>query len=165
MRKFLVLIAIWVATGWAQAAPPSTESIEALLTITKSERLMDSAYANLEPVMRQSMAQALKDKHLNAAQQKIIDSAPARFAAVFREEMTFAKLKPLMVQMYQESFSQEEIDGLASFYKSPAGVAMIEKMPIVMQKTMTMMQTMMPPMLERFGAVMEALLNEVKAAQ
>jgi hypothetical protein len=38
-------------------------------------------------------------------------------------------------------------------------------MPIVMQKTMTMMQTMMPPMLERFGAVMEALLNEVKAAQ
>jgi len=33
-------------------------------------------------------------------------------------------------------FSEEEIDGIISFYKSPAGKAMIEKSPLLMQRVM-----------------------------
>ena len=37
-----------------------------------------------------------------------------------REEMTWDRLHPLYVRIYQESFTQEEIDGLIVFYESPA---------------------------------------------
>ena len=53
------------------------------------------------------------------------------------------KLKPMFVQIYAELFTEEEINGIVSFYKSPAGKAMIEKMPQMMQRMMPMMQKLM----------------------
>ena len=43
--------------------------------------------------------------------------------------MTWDKLRPLYVRIYQESFTQEEIDGLIVFYESPAGIAFVERWP------------------------------------
>jgi uncharacterized protein len=67
-----------------------------------------------------------------------------RRRAMLREEMTWDKLRPVYVQIYQESFTQEEIDGLIAFYESPAGFAFVEKMPFVMQKSMSIMQSRSP---------------------
>ena len=82
-----------------------------------------------------------------------------------REEMTWDKLRPLYVQIYQESFTQEEIDGLIAFYESPAGVAFVEKMPFVMQKSMSIMQSRMAPMMEKMKAAIKEAIAEPKAAQ
>ena len=82
-----------------------------------------------------------------------------------REEMTWDKLRRLYVQIYQQSFIQEEIDGLIAFYESPAGVAFVEKMPFVMQKSMSIMQSRMAPMIEKMKAAMKEAIAEPKAAQ
>ncbi len=71
----------------------------------------------------------------------------------------------MFTEIYQESFSQEEIDGLIAFYASPAGRAYIDKMPLVMQKTMTVMQSRMPAMIERMRAAREKALADAKLAK
>jgi len=72
-------------------------------------------------------------------------------------------MRPLYIQIYQETFTQEEIDGLIAFYKSPAGVAFVDKMPVVMQRSMSIMQSRIAPMMEKMKAAMQQAADEAKA--
>ncbi|MEK8051630.1 DUF2059 domain-containing protein [Ideonella sp. DXS22W] len=165
MRRLVTLICLAATLATAQAAPPSEASIEALLTVTKAERLLDGMYANIEQMMRQSMQAAVQGQTLSDEQRRVLDAAPARLAKVMREELSYASLKPLYVGIYRESFTQDEVDGLLTFYRSPAGVAMIEKMPLVMQKSLVGVQQRMGPIMDKLRQAMEAAVADAKAAK
>lgn len=165
MRRLATLICLTAALATAQAAPPSAASIEALLTVTKAERMMDGMYASVEQMMRQGMQQAAQGQNLSDEQRRLLDAAPPRLVKVMREELSYAALKPLYVEIYREAFTQDEIDGLLAFYRSPAGAAMIDKMPLVMQRSMQAVQQRMGPMMEKLRQAMEAAVAEAKAAK
>lgn len=165
MKKLLAAAALTFLNSMAQAAPPSAESIETLFKITRAETMMDSMMASMEPMLRQTLAQSLGDSRLNAKQKAIMDSMPNRMAALLRSELSWSKMRPLQVQLYQESFEQEEVDGLIAFYQSPAGQAALNKMPVVMQKSMQMSQAMLQDMMPRMMKMMDTLEEEIKAAK
>jgi len=48
-------------------------------------------------------------------------------------------MKPVMVQAYTETYTDQELDGILNFYRSPAGQAMVAKSPELMSKTRTAM--------------------------
>ena len=162
MRKFVLFISVALFSSAACCAPPSTESVDHLLAVTKSETIIDGMLVNIEQSMRQGMATAQKGQQITAEQQRSMDLLPAKFAKVFREAMNWASMRPMFVQIYQESYTQEEVDGLVAFYQSPIGVAYIEKMPIVMQKSMTLVQTRMGPMMEKMQAALKQAMEEAK---
>ena len=149
MRRILVALTLFSAAVACRAEPPSTESIEALLVATKSEAIMESVNANMENNLRQGMAQTMAGKKITPKLQHFLDNAPRQFAEAMREELSWATLKPMYVQLYQESFTQEEVDGLIAFYRSPAGEALTNKMPLVMQKTMLLVQSRVASMMEK----------------
>jgi hypothetical protein len=166
MVKFITLLASLIFASLAYCAPPSQESIDRLLVDAKVEQLLDTMLANVDQVMRRSMETSMQgQQQLSPEQRQAADGAAAKFVQVMREEMTWDKLRPLYVQIYQESFTQEEIDGLIAFYESPAGVAFVEKMPVVMQKSMSIMQSRMAAMMEKMKAAMKEAIAEPKAAQ
>jgi hypothetical protein len=165
MRRLVIAVAAVAFTQAVCAAPPSAESIDTLLAITKSEKLLDNMLATIDQMTRQSVAAATKNEHLTPAQQQICDAKMAKYAQVIKEELSWSKMRSLYVQVYQESFTQEEIDGLIAFYRSPAGAAFVEKMPVVMQKSMTIMQSRLAPMMERMKAVTQEAVEEAKAAK
>jgi hypothetical protein len=164
MLKLTTLLALFAFAPVVNAAPPSAESIDALLAATKAERNVDTMLANLDPIMRQSMTTVTKGQQLSAEQLRELDAARVRTIQAIREEMAWDKMHPFYVQIYQETFTQEEIDGLIAFYKSPAGVAFVDKMPLVMQKSMSIMQSRMAPMMERMRAAARHAVDESKAA-
>ena len=165
MRKFAAFLAAWAFAGAAFAAPPTTSSVEALLSATRAEQVLDSMFMIFEQSMRQGMAASLQGQTPNVEQQRILDAMPDQLARLFREEMTWAKLQPIYVRVYQETFTQEEVDAITAFYKTPAGTASIDKMPVVMQKSMTASQALMGPMIERFKAISQQVAADVKAAR
>ena len=164
MVKFITLLASLIFASLAYCAPASQESIDRLLVDAKVEQLLDTMLANVDQVMRRSMETSMQGQQLSPEQRQAVDRAAAKFVQVMREEMTWDKLRPLYVQIYQESFTQEEIDGLIAFYESPAGVAFVEKMPVVMQKSMSIMQSRMATMMEKMKAAMKEAIAESKAA-
>ena len=165
MVKLITLLASLVFASLAYCAPASEESIDRLLADTKVEKLLDTMSVNVDQVMRRSMEASMQGQPLSPEQRRVIDATAASFVQVMREEMTWDKMRPLYVQIYQESFTQEEIDGLIAFYESPAGVAFVEKMPFVMQKSMSIMQSRMAPMMEKMKAAMKDAIAKPKAAQ
>ena len=165
MRKLFITSVLALLVGQAAAAPASTESVEALLTLTKTESTFDTMYASMEQFMRQSMQQAALGRTLTPPQQQVIDTVPAKFVAVMRSELNWDKLKPQFVQLYRETFDQEEIDGLVAFYSSTAGQAFVNKMPIVVQKSMAMSQSQMQALLPKMTAAIEQAMAEAKLTQ
>ncbi|WP_066272547.1 DUF2059 domain-containing protein [Hydrogenophaga palleronii] len=152
-------------TSAAHAAPPSDASIATLLTVTQANKMVETMYGNMEQTIRQAMQQATAGKTLTAEQARVIELAPARLANVLREEVTWAKLEPSMVQIYRDTFDQAEIDGLIAFYQSPIGQSFVTKMPIVMQRSMEASQTQLQAFLPKLQAAMEQVMKEAKLAQ
>jgi len=161
MRRLLTTAAL-LASLTAHAAPASQDSVENLLAATKTETMMDAMYAGMEQLMRQGMQQATQGKPLSAEQQRVMDGFATRFAAVMREEMGWQKLRPQFVQLYRDSFDQEEIDGMLAFYASPAGLAVVNKMPVVMQKSMALSQSLMQSFMPKMTAAMKDAVAEAR---
>ena len=112
--------------------------------------------------MKTGMQQLAAGKTLSPEQQRVLDAVPAKFAAVMREEFTWASLRPAIVQLYRETFDQSEIDGLIAFYRSPVGQAFVSKMPIVMQKSMQVSQERMKVIVPKMRAAMEQAMADAK---
>ncbi|AMP12966.1 DUF2059 domain-containing protein [Collimonas pratensis] len=162
MRRFSILFfAVFFSTA-VHAASPSDASIEELLNSMHAEKIMDLMLPAIDKSMHQSMAMATEGKTLSAKQQQILDASTAKMMALMKDEMSWDKMHPMYVQIYRESFTQEEIDGLVAFYKSPAGVAYINKMPAVMQKTMGLMQTRMAEMIPKMKAAIQQAVEDVQ---
>lgn len=168
MKLAPMLLLTLATTAWslsAIAAPASDESIEALLQLTRSESMVDNINASMEQMMRAAMAETTRRENLSPAQQQVLDQFPARFAAVIREESNWASMKPELFAIYREVYTQEEIDAQLAFYRSPGGQAMIDKMPLVLQKSMAMGERQMRRLMPKLQASLKEAAAEAKAAK
>src|SRR5262249_25615685 len=80
---------------------------------------------------------------------KGLDDMRAVTVKNMKEALKWDDLKQMYFQIYSESFTQEEVDGMLAFYESPAGKAVIKKMPVVMQKSMTQVQQRILPLVQK----------------
>jgi hypothetical protein len=164
MKKLIAIAGICLVSLAAFAeTKPSDASLNELLTITESQKLIEGMWPQVEGMMNNAAKQALGNTSLNSEQQKVMQASNAKVAAVFKEEFGFEKLKPMMISIYRESFSQEEVDGMLKFYKSKAGQAVIKKMPVVMQSTMTNVQSQMSTVIPKIQKIQLDAIEEVKA--
>lgn len=161
MKPTFAAAALLLALG-AHAAPASDASVEELLEVTQSRNMMESAYGAMEGMLRQMLAQNLGGRQLTPEQRRGMDLFLTKYTALLRDELGWDKMKPLYVEVYRDTFEQEEIDGLIAFYKSPAGQAFIRKMPVVLQKTMVLSQRQMQQLLPRMQQAVREALEEAK---
>ncbi len=57
------------------------------------------------------------------------------------------------VRIYDELFSDDEINGILAFYQSPAGRATLEKMPQLMAKAMAFAQSQMADLMQEIQRI------------
>ncbi len=164
--KYLSLLLTTLLLGTsAFAAPPSNESISQLLVATRMERSVGAAQQGLEQAVRNSINQSLQGRTLTPQGQKVIEKFSADAGVIIRKEINWADLKGAYMKLYAETFTQEEVDGLLAFYRSPAGVALLEKMPQVTQKSAAITQQRIGPLVEKLKASMAQTVQDAKAAK
>src|SRR6266436_2887669 len=121
-----------------QAATPTDESINEMLKVVQVEKMLNQMMGQMDSGMKTGMEQALQQslhgKALTAEQKTAIENFRQKVSAIMKEELSFQKMKDLYVQVYRETFTQEEVNSIIAFYGSPAGKAMVEKIPVAMQK-------------------------------
>ncbi len=143
MKTPVAALILALAALSASANQPTAESVKTLLEVTKTEAMIDQAYASVEQFTRQGIAQEIAGKKLTDEQRRVIERAPSKVAEVVRSELSWEKMQPIYIAIYQEAFTQAEIDGLIEFYRGPVGQSFISKMPIVINRSMQIMQTQM----------------------
>ena len=145
------------------APPPTEASIKQLLEVAQAHKLIDSVMAQMENLMQQAIAQATRGQQVPAKVQKDIDQRRAELVVMMKELLDWKKLEPMYVRIYQKTFTQQEVDGMIAFYKTPAGQAVINKMPYAMQNTVDEMQGLMGPVMQKMQQMQQDVVAEMKA--
>ncbi len=153
MKKTLLAITFALITPVAMATQPSDDSVRELMEITDARELMEGAMAQADQMMRASMEQTMQGKEISTEDRKVLDDMRAQMVTVLEEELGWAALEPMFIDVYQRSFSQSEVDAMLEFYNSDAGKAVVAKMPLVMQNTMGVMQQRMMSMAPRLQQI------------
>ena len=166
MRILLIaLFMLQAMPALAQQTPPSDESLRQLFVAIHATRIIDAYLTQMDSGMQAGMRAALNGKTPTAKQQQIIDDMRARMVAVFRETLSWEKLEPIMTDIYRQDFTQREVNDMLKFYRSPTGVAVVDKMPLAMQQAGQSVQSMLPPMVEKLQQIQKDSAAQLKAAQ
>lgn len=147
------------------ASAVSEASIKDLLKVTDSKKLIDESMRNFDSMVLSSTRRALANQKLGPDDQKILDDMRAKMTALLKEEMTWEKFEPRVIEIYMKTFSQEEINGMIEFYKSKAGQAVVAKMPRVMESSMQSMQDMMSTATPKLMQMQKDAVAQIKAGK
>jgi uncharacterized protein len=165
---YVVTISCLAAVTFSIAAPPSDQSINELLDVMNMPRMMDQILANMDQEikagMQRGLQQSLRGREPTAEQRAEVDKFQKKLMGIMRDELTFDKVKDIYVRVYRETFTQEEVNGLIAFYKSPAGKAYVEKLPSVMQRVGAEMQSRIGPMVQKLNIMQQEFLKDLEKA-
>src|SRR5579864_3084503 len=166
MRISLIaaLMALALPPAFAQDAKPTEQSVKHLFEVMHTSRLVDSALGTMDSTMHAALEQALGGQKLNADQKKIRDDMQAKLISMMKEELNWSKLEPVMLEAYENNYSQKDVDALVKFYASPAGQSVADKMPLVNQQTSQLMQQRMRSLMPRIVELEKDTAKRIKEA-
>ena len=164
MKKILfILIAIVSFNAVAQEEPKDKKLVE-LVNVLDMDSMLESMYSQME-VMMQNMA---TEMGVSPSEQPIFDEYYSKMTLLMRETMSWEKIEPEVIRLYERNFSEEEIDGMLAFYKSEAGQAILKKMPVVMNESMQLGHNLMKetiPQLQEISRQLSDDLEEFRSSQ
>jgi hypothetical protein len=163
--KFLLLAFFLIANAQAASDDPVSEAaVKELLAVTQAEKLLDRTYENLDAMLKPALDQMLAGQPMNAAQRQIVVDMKRQMAALMNEEIGWKIMEPEMVSMYRQLFTEEEVRGMIVFYQSPAGKAVTEKMPRLVQIIGEWTQKHVLSIMPRLSELMNDTERKMRAA-
>ena len=159
MKSIPVYLIIGLAFLWcafparADDASKSAKA-EELLQLMQGDQIMKM----MEPVMKGMLAQA--DKDMPAEQRAKVGDMQEKILALVA--VSFGKIKPALGKVYTDTYTEQEIDGILAFYKSPIGMALLQKMPELMQRSTPLMMQMMSDLQPELKKMMEGMKEKSK---
>ncbi len=166
-RKLLSLLAMLVLlVPFAHADEVSKRAkIEEMLTLIKIDAMM-------KQVINQSMAQSqqmvkgmLGDHPVSESDRKIVDDFTSKAFNLISQAFDWQKLKPAYVDLYASSYTEEEVDGILAFYKSPVGHSMLAKTPDLVTKSGAIANARMQVLQPQMKELMNDFMSKLGSAQ
>ena len=144
VRFFSVSLSSWVvllAFFWAQVGASADEqshavAAEELLKVSRVEKMLEDSFEQIK-LMQQSQIEAL---HVPQDQQGAMENVVGQSLDYMKGAMSWDNLKGDLIKIYMDVFTEEEIAELVSFYNTPLGQKLLDKMPDLMNKTMQLTQ-------------------------
>jgi hypothetical protein len=141
MKRALLLAAVLLLAPAAYAADEG--KIAELLRITNMEKTYGGMMKQSEGYFAQMQRQITADPTLSPKQKEAAERALKAYLDKTLAEFSWDNMKPFMVTVYSEVFSDQEIDDMIAFYKTPTGQAVVAKTPMVFEKSMQHFQVRM----------------------
>ncbi|MBF0310833.1 MAG: DUF2059 domain-containing protein [Magnetococcales bacterium] len=171
MKKVCLVLLLFmvVPASTSFAAGPSQSSIDRLFV---AQNIQESMKDLISLVTKQadSMALPTVEKFFGTAkpssqQVKIYEEYVATIIEkrnkIMAEHFSWEVMKPVYVKVYQEAYTQDEIDAMIAFYESKAGKSSTAKAAIVMQKTTELLQPSTVKMMQLIQTAVKETVQEI----
>lgn len=157
MKRYALALALMLAAPLAAlAGPPNDAQVTRLLEVMRARQTVDALLPQIEASQKQMVEQMMAGRELSADDRARLDRMITRSSAQMRKALAWDKLEPIYRDIYRDTFSAEDTDALIAFYASDAGQRLLQKMPALMQNTMTAMQKVVVPMMQELQQDIEA---------
>ncbi|RFC45066.1 MAG: hypothetical protein DVB28_000733 [Verrucomicrobia bacterium] len=132
---FFALLCPWCSF----AKEPSPESIEKLLVVSQVQNQALAQIGKVSTAVDAIVNEAVNKQKLTPTQlielQKKLPEFSKQLQKIILDELAWSNVKHSYATIYSQTFSQEEVSSLISFYQSPAGKAFLTKMPKILEQT------------------------------
>ncbi|MBB1354424.1 MULTISPECIES: DUF2059 domain-containing protein [Pseudoalteromonas] len=159
-KVLLVSLLIFSSSLYAEQNTKQ-QKIDELISVMNLDSMVDSMYGQVEGMMK-GMSDQMGVK---PSEQAIFDKYYGDMTTVLKTEMSWAKMQPMMVNVYDKHFSEQEIADMLAFYKTDTGQKILEKMPVVMQESMQMSQSLMKDAMPKIQTLAQQLSDELEQSR
>ena len=149
------------AASTPAADRPTDDSIRQLLQIQKAQSVLQQVARQVDGSFTAMLNQQLQDKTLSDEDRQRIEAARERLKVLTGKMLAWENMEPMYLKIYGDSFSQSEIDSMIAFYSSPAGQAVVAKLPLVAQNTMAAMQQQMKSLMPQAQQIAKDTATEI----
>ena len=142
MKYFAPVLALFLCVPLVARADEASHKAKAeeLVTVLHMERSVESISDNAMNQTKQVTAQ-----HYGGTIPPSVVVSLAEFQKKLKDllatQLGWDVVKPEYVKILESNFTEEQLDGIIAFYKSPAGAAFQEKMPAVQQQIAEVVRT------------------------
>ncbi|WP_263260871.1 DUF2059 domain-containing protein [Pseudomonas sp. RIT-PI-S] len=139
-------------------------SAEAFLMMAHADKLGTPVYMQVQQMFAQRFAQA----NAPDSKQALLETYQAKANAALDQAIGWDKLKPEMVKLYTDNFTEQELKDLVKFYQSPLGQKIVQKMPQVTEQSAELTQAHLKeaaPVVNKLLADMTAEITPPKAPE
>ncbi len=137
-------IAVLLSVPSAHADEASKRAkVDQLLAMTHMDTMMDRALGDMSKALKSASLHAVSKPDLTPEQQAALDKMNLKVDGILHDSLNLGHVKPAIVQVYMDAYTEEELDGILAFYLSPAGKAFIAKTPQVIQQANQVMRQQM----------------------
>ena len=173
MRRFAtVLVASLLLPLSARADEASKHAkLEQLFDAMHMDRTlkqtMDAIEKSVAPMTEKMFGQDVPE----SMKKEVADLQKQMFDLI-EEQMSWKAMEPVYIDIYARNFTEEQIDDLVAFYKTPTGQALIDKLPTITaeavpatQDKIVSLQPQIQRLIQDFAAKHAEELKRARAAQ
>lgn len=110
--------------------------VDELLVAMKSDAMMAQMLDQARSTIRGQAAKA----DVPAQMRPVVDEYTQKMIDVVSQHLNWSRLKPQIVAIYSEAFTEEELNAILTFYQSPAGRSLVDKMPQLVNRSVEVSQ-------------------------
>ena len=118
--------------------PKKVPVIDDIFRLTKPEGMVNNMLNQYKGAFQQAATQGFEQEVRKfddpAKYRGDFTKLQDRVFALLASRLDWQKMKPQFVQVYSDTFTLDELNGMDAFYKSPSGKAFLDRMPGVLQK-------------------------------
>ena len=134
------------------------KAVEELFVLMKTSKMMDSVKIQTKKMLFKQFSQ----QTVPEAKKPIFNKYMSKMVEIITETMNWDKIKSDMTDLYISNFSENEIHDMLTFYRSPTGKKFIDKMPVIMKRSMEIGQKQSQIMIPKLNALLEQMKRDLK---
>ena len=119
------------------------EKLHEMFRVAHIDQTMNQAFQQQVQQLPRMMQAMFPGAKITPEQQKDMDTFMQKIMGIVQTEANWTKLEPQFTTIYAYTYSEQEIDGLIAFYKSPVGQEMVAKQPELLTKSQGVTQSIM----------------------
>lgn len=167
MRRPLLFVLALCALPLSLHADDASKrtKVEEMLTLSKVDSLSKQMLSTVPDRVKQAASrQMLVQTASTPEQKKITQDYLTQMGTIAQKGASWDLVHPKLVDLYMQTFTEPELDGINAFYKTPAGQALVAKTPELSQKTIGILQSTVSSMEPDFRATTQAYETNMKNA-
>ena len=167
MRRYVaaVLMALTLTCNCARADEASKRAkAEQLFMLLHMDTMMDQLMGGVKKQVQQITESMPGADQATPEQKKQIVDFQQRVMDVVNQKLGWKALEPDFINLYASTYTEEELDGIIGFYKSPVGQKMLEKTPELMTKSTQITQQKMSELQPQLNQMVQDFMKQMAAS-
>lgn len=140
--------------------PASEATVSKLFDAMDMQKMMIAGAEAVSGSVDERISQQLPGGPGDKKKQEFLAELKALRADFERKALDFAAIKPALVKIYQDTWTEDEAQQLLKFYSSPVGHKAIRETPSLMQKAVGVTQGRIREMMPEFNGKISDLFRK-----